>query len=113
MRRRVPLVDPFTQRVVDVASATLESDTDTSIGFNLGVLAKPNDSLSLGFSYRHKVNAEFTGQGDFEQVPTGNPEVDLRVASVVPLGNQPLTTQLEFPAIASVRSPPALPSSSR
>jgi long-chain fatty acid transport protein len=101
LRRAVPLVDPFTQQVVDVASASLESDTNSGIGFNLGVLARPNDSLSLGFSYRHKVNVDFAGQADFEQIATGNPEVDVRVASVVPLGNQPLTTELEFPAIAS------------
>lgn len=101
LRRRVPLVDPFTQRVTDVASADLESDTNTGVGFNLGLLARSSDSLSIGFAYRHKVNVEFTGQASFEQIRTGNAEIDARVATLVPLGQQPLTTQLEFPAIAS------------
>lgn len=102
LRRRLPLVDPFTQRVVDVASASLESETNTGIGFNLGMLAKPNDSISIGIAYRHKVGVDFTGQADFEQVQTGNDELDARVGAMVPFGSQELTTHLEFPAIASV-----------
>jgi long-chain fatty acid transport protein len=102
LRRRVPLIDPFTQRVVDVASANLESDTNTGFGFNLGLLARPNESLSIGFAYRHTLNVDFTGQADFEQIRTGNDQIDTRVAAVVPLGSQPLTTEVEFPAIASL-----------
>ena len=47
LERRVPIVNPFTQRVVD-AAVTLESDTSTGFGFNVGVLAKPSESLSVG-----------------------------------------------------------------
>jgi long-chain fatty acid transport protein len=102
LRRRIPLVDPFTQRVVDVAGVSLESDTNTGIGFNLGVLAKPNESLSIGIAYRHKMTIDFTGNADFEQVPTGNQELDARVGATIPFGTEPVTTSIAFPAIASV-----------
>lgn len=101
LERNVPLIDPFAQKVVDVGQARLESDTATKLGFNLGILARPSDSLSIGLSYRHKVNMEFAGTGSFSQIRTGNPQLDARVAAVLPSGQVPLTTAVEFPAIVS------------
>lgn len=98
--RRVPSVNPFTLRVVDIAEATLESDWTTGFGFNLGILAKPTDRLSLGVTYRHKVKADFQGGARFEQVPTGNAQFDTLVTSSLPAGIQPLSTNVEFPAMA-------------
>lgn len=101
LERRVPLIDPFTQTVVDVGQARLESNTATKLGFNLGLLARPSDSLSLGLSYRHRVHIEFTGDASFNQIPTGNAQLDARVAALLPAGQVPLTTAVEFPAILS------------
>ena len=99
--RRVPLVNPFTQRVVDVATARLKSDTSTGVGFNVGLLAKPTESLAIGLSYRHKVNLEYTGSGVFRRISTGNAQVDSLVAARLPSGAVPFKTAVEFPAIAS------------
>lgn len=101
LERRVPLIDPFTQRVVDVGQARLESNTATGFGFNLGLLARPSDELSLGLAYRHKVNVDFEGSGSFTAIPTGNAQLDSRVASRLPAGSVPFSTSLELPAILS------------
>jgi long-chain fatty acid transport protein len=101
LERRVPVVNPFTQKVVDGAAVTLESDTNTGFGFNLGVLAKATDSLNVGLSYRHKVNVDYSGTATFEPLSTGNADLDLRVRASLPQGEVPLTTSIEFPAIAS------------
>jgi long-chain fatty acid transport protein len=99
--RRVPFVNPFTQSVADAAEVRLESDTALGFGFNLGALAKISDTLSAGFHYRHKVKADYEGTATFNQLPTGNPQIDARLTAVLPAGSQPVTTAIEFPAIVS------------
>ena len=101
LERRVPVVNPFTLKVVDGAAVTLDSDTNTGFGFNVGVLAKATDSLNVGLSYRHKVNVEYSGTATFEPIPTGNADLDLRVRASLPQGAVPLSTSIEFPAQAS------------
>lgn len=100
--RRVPVVNPFTQRVFDAAEVTLTSDTATGVGFNAGLLAKLTDGLSIGASYRHKVAIDYEGSADFVLRPSGNAQLDARVRQVLPEGAVPVTTRIEFPAIASV-----------
>jgi long-chain fatty acid transport protein len=99
--RRVPVVNPFTQRVVDGAEVNLESDTNTGFGFNVGVMAKATDTLSIGLSYRHKVKVDYSGTANFEPISTGSPELDVRVRASLPAGSLPLETSIEFPAMAS------------
>jgi len=99
--RSVPTVNPFTQRVTDIANADLASDWGTGFGFNLGLLAKPSDSWSVGLAYRHKVNVDFSGSAIFNQLPTGNSQLDALVAATLPNGQTPLTTEISFPSIFS------------
>lgn len=101
LERHVPSVNPFTQTVVDIAAARLEGDTKVALGFNVGILAKPSQSLSIGASYRHKVNVKFTGSASFRQISTQNAQFDARVASALPSGAVALATSVEFPAFAS------------
>jgi long-chain fatty acid transport protein len=101
LTRRVPSFNPFTQRVVDVAEAHLQTDRSTGIGFNVGLLARPTESFSLGLAYRHKVAIDYDGTATFTQVPTGNAELDALVTNSVPSGDQPIQTSIEFPAIFS------------
>ena len=65
LTRRVPVINPFTETVADAATARLESGTETGFGFNVGVLARPTASLSLGASYRHKVKVDYRGSATF------------------------------------------------
>jgi len=100
--RNVGATDPFTLRVIDVASVELASDRNVGFGFNLGLLAKPNDRLSLGLAYRHNVKIDFTGQAAFALLPTGNGELDAVVAASVPSGAVPVTTAIDFPSIFTI-----------
>src|SRR5262249_38724317 len=99
--RRVPVINPFTQKVTDAASVDLQSDTDVGLTFNVGLLAKISDNLSAGVHYRHKVKNEYSGNATFTQIPTGNSQLDSRLTALLPQGSQPLTTSIEFPALFS------------
>ena len=102
LTRRVPVIDPFTQKVIDGASAHISTGTEMGLGFNVGLLAQPSPSLTLGASYRHKVKVDYGGQASFSPIATGNAEVDAQVAAGLPLGSLPVTTSITFPAVASV-----------
>jgi long-chain fatty acid transport protein len=68
----------------DVASLTVESATDTGVGFNVGLLASPSEFVSIGLAYRHKVQASYDATADFNQILTGNAAVDKAVAAGLP-----------------------------
>ena len=101
LERRLPVINPFTQRPVDAAAERLEGGTNLGIGFDVGVLAKPSDDLSVGASYRHKVKVDYTGTASFTPLPTGNAQLDARVLSVLPTQNLALSSSITFPAFAS------------
>jgi long-chain fatty acid transport protein len=101
LERRVPVVNPFTLQVIDGAAVHLESDYSTGVGFNVGALAKLSEELSFGASYRHKVNLDYEGSATFTPQPTGNAQLDARVAALLPAGSEPIRTAIEFPAFAS------------
>ncbi len=103
LQRRVPIFNPFQLgQVVDAAAVDLESDTATGIGFNLGLLGKPSESISVGASYRHSVNIDYTGTAAFTQLPTGNAQLDQALTARLPAGALPVTTAIEFPSLFSV-----------
>jgi long-chain fatty acid transport protein len=99
LQRRVPVVNPFTQRVIDGASVDLSSNTDVGFGFNVGALAKISDSLSAGVHYRHQVKASYKGTANFTQIGTGNAQLDTALTARLPQGSQALTTEIVFPGI--------------
>ncbi len=99
LARRVPFVNPFTQRAGDAAQVNLDSNTNTAVGFNVGALAKLSDTLSAGVHYRHKVKANYTGEATFTILPTGNAALDARLAAVVPSGAQAVETAITYPGI--------------
>lgn len=98
LRRRLPSVNPFTQRVIDVAEVQLESGWNHGVGFNLGLLAKPSEKLSLGLAYRHKVTVDYAGDAAFTPIPTGNAQVDAAAAAALPAVRPRITTAITFPA---------------
>jgi long-chain fatty acid transport protein len=58
-----------------------------AVGYNLGLMFEPNDIVTLGFTYRSKVEVEFSGDADFGTLPN----------SLFPNGASGGTT-LELPA---------------
>lgn len=41
-----------------------------AVGFNLGILIKPVNMISVGFTYRSQVNVKYDGTADFSNLPT-------------------------------------------
>jgi long-chain fatty acid transport protein len=101
LRRRVPTFNPFTLRAVDAAQVELNSDWDTALGFNAGLLFKAADNVSFGASYRHKVKSSYKGQGTFGLLDTGSAPLNAAVATVLPSGDIPVETGIETPGIAT------------
>ncbi len=95
-RRLIASPNPFPVPT-DVAELTLDSGTDTGIGFNLGLLASPTENLSFGLSYRHEVSIDHGAQANFVQIRTGNPLLDEAVAVALP-ASQPATVSFTYPA---------------
>lgn len=96
-RRKIPIINPFTQQVADVGRANLDTDTATGIGFNLGLLARPSDEWSVGLAYRHKVSLDFSGGTVYDTISTGNSQLDALVAATLPQGTTPFETTLTLP----------------
>lgn len=100
--RNVPAINPFTLRAVDAAAVALTSKRAKDFGFNLGFLAKPTESLSIGASYRHSVQVDFEGEANFTLLPTGNGQLDAAIARRLPAGSVAVTTDIQFPSLFSV-----------
>lgn len=90
-------INPFTQRIADVARARLDSEWSDGWGWNLGVMYRPNEHWSLGASYRSELDIDYTGEATFTQIPTGFPQFDAAVAAQLP-PDQALHTSVTFPA---------------
>ena len=88
--------NPFPEPT-DVAELTIESASDTAIGWNAGFLASPSESFSLGLHFRSKVAVEYSGTADFNQILTGNDIVDALVALTLP-PRQPVLINHYYPS---------------
>lgn len=101
LERRIPTVDPYSLQVVDAATWTVDGGTRLDYGFSFGLLARPNDRLSLGLSYRHRINAKFAGTSQFTPIPTGHADLDAGIAESLPGASLATAFQVEFPAVLS------------
>jgi long-chain fatty acid transport protein len=98
MRRRIAALHPTTGELVDAAALRIDAPTDTSFGFNFGLLARPTESLSVGVRYRHRVGHEYDGTAEFSLLPTGVPALDDAAAAALPAGAVGVTTGIAFPS---------------
>lgn len=88
--------NPFPQPT-DVAQLDFENGTSAGVGFNVGLLASPNENFSFGLSYRHKVTISHGATAAFTQIPTGDAVVDAAVKANLPAA-QPGTVTFTYPA---------------
>ncbi len=79
----------------DRSNVTIDASGATAWGYNLGFLAKPTDKLSMGISYRSRVDMKARGgDADFENIPTsmdaaysdGNFDADLVLPAELTIG---------------------------
>ena len=103
LERNAGRINPFTQRVADIAHVELESDMDSGFGWNVGLLHKATPSFSWGLSYRSSIEVEYGGDARLTQILTGNPVFDTIVGNAVPFNQDlPIETAIEFPDMASL-----------
>jgi long-chain fatty acid transport protein len=96
LERNNAAVNPFTQRIVDVAHARLESDHSSGIGYNVGLMFRPSEQWRFGFQYRSDMDIDYEGDATFQQISTGNAQLDAIVARQLP-PDQEISTTLRFP----------------
>jgi long-chain fatty acid transport protein len=97
MSRRIQADPGVFTTPTDVAALHLESESDTGLGWNIGVLASPTHDLSVGLAYHSRVIGDFGATGTFTQIPTGSAAVDAAVALALPAA-QPAIVTFDFPA---------------
>ena len=100
LERNQGAIDPFTGAIVPVAHVKLNSDLldNGGWGWNVGLMFKPVEAISIGAAYRSGINVDYDGQATFTSRPTGNAVLDAAVAASLPTGNPPVTTSIDFPS---------------
>ncbi|HEX5760168.1 MAG TPA: outer membrane protein transport protein [Thermoanaerobaculia bacterium] len=102
LARRVPAINPFTQRVSDIGALELESDFGEGFGWNAGLLHRVGSSFSWGLAYRSGIDVDYEGDARLTQIATGTP-FDPIIAARLPFDRDlPVATALEFPDMASL-----------
>lgn len=104
LQRNVPVLNPFTNRIVTAAHADIVGDGFAAdVTFGAGIKINPTPELSIGASYHGKVTSEYTGDATFYSKSTGNAQLDAVVASRIPLDKPvPVETAIDFPAMTQV-----------
>jgi long-chain fatty acid transport protein len=83
----------------DIASESLETDTQSTLGWTAGLLLRPSTRFSFGASYRSPMTMEFEGAGTLEQIETGNAQLDASTKASFPFDQSlAILTQLRTPA---------------
>lgn len=93
--------NPFTGRIADIAHARLNSDWNSGIGWNAGVMYRPNSDWSIGLQHRAALDIDFEGDADFTQISTGNAQLDAIIATQLP-PDQAMAANIEFPSMTSI-----------
>jgi long-chain fatty acid transport protein len=101
LSENISAVNPFTQRVVDIAHVSIVSAGEpVKVGFAAGLLIKPCDRVRLGISYHSHMDVDLNGPASFGQIPTGSPQFDAAVAQSLPFGKgAQARTTLQFPSV--------------
>ena len=75
-----------------VAHVKLNSDLldNGGWGWNVGIMYKPVEAVSIGAAYRSSINIDYDGEATFTSRPTGNAAFDGLVAAALPTGNPPV-----------------------
>jgi long-chain fatty acid transport protein len=99
LTRNVPLINPFNQRLTDIAQAHLKSEgLNSAWAWNAGLLWKMGGGFSVGASYRSEFTIDGDGKAAFTQIPTGYPEFDGLLGGIFPFdGKVPIEASIAFP----------------
>ena len=99
LQRKIPLLNPYTNRIVDAAHADIRADLEMDVTFGAGIRITPTPQLTIGASYHGQVDANFGGDAIFYQFGTGYPQLDAAFAAKIPVNKEvPVKTTIQFPA---------------
>ena len=96
LSRNVAQLNPFNQRIADVANVYLASKWENQWGYNVGLLFKPG-TWRFGLSYRSQMDIDFNATANVTQISTGNAQLDALVKAGLP-PTQPVNTTIPFPS---------------
>lgn len=83
----------------DIATESIETDTNSTVGWTAGMLFRPSPAFSLGASYRSAITMDFEGVGTLTQIQTPDAQLNQLVAATFPFDqNLGLVSQLSTPA---------------
>jgi long-chain fatty acid transport protein len=99
LNRNVGLINPFNQRLSDVADANLKGEgLNSDWAWNAGILWKIGGGFSFGASYRSEFTINGGGKATFTQIPTGYAEFDGLINTFFPFDEKvPIEASIAFP----------------
>jgi long-chain fatty acid transport protein len=99
LTRNVGLINPYNQRLTDVAEANLKSEgVNSSWAWNAGILWKMGAGFSFGASYRSEFTINGNGKATFTQKPTGHADFDGLLGTFFPFDEKvPIEATIAFP----------------
>ena len=97
--RNVGLINPYNQRLTDVAEAELKGEgINSDWAWNAGILWKMGGGFSFGASYRSEFTINGDGKASFTQYPTGYADFDGLLSTFFPFeGKVPIEATIAFP----------------
>ena len=99
LERNIPAINPFTNRIVDIAHVRLNSDWSDAWGFNVGAIFKVNETCQIGLSHRSEMTIDYTGDAKFTQIPTGNAQLDAIIRNTRLPPDQNINTSVDYPSL--------------
>jgi long-chain fatty acid transport protein len=99
LTRNIGLINPYDQRLTDVAEANLKSEgINSAWAWNAGILWKMGGGFSFGASYRSEFTINGDGKASFTQIPTGYADFDGLLNTFFPFdGKVPVEASIAFP----------------
>jgi long-chain fatty acid transport protein len=99
LTRNIGLINPYDQRLTDVAEAYLQGEgINSTWAWNAGILWKMGGGFSFGASYRSEFTINGDGKAAFTQIPTGYADFDGLLSTFFPFeGKVPIQASIAFP----------------
>ena len=104
LTREIGLINPYDQRLTDVAEASLKGEgINSAWAWNAGILWKMGGGFSFGASYRSAFTINGSGKASFTQIPTGYADFDGLLQEFFPFDDKvPIEASIAFPDFWSV-----------
>ncbi len=99
LSRHIGVINPYDQRLTDVAEAELKSEgMNAAWAWNAGLLWKLGNGFQLGAVYRSDFTVSGDGKATFTQIPTGYPDLDGMLGTIFPFEDKvPIEATIAFP----------------